>query len=198
MRTVFHWLAIIFLGLTIGIGSAILSIRSASLGNDIRVGPWSTGRDIGTANADIRTRAVVALRGLLALPASEARYFTARTDSAGRPLSGRCSYAVDVRLQDARWWSITVYDPQGWLIPNAERRHSYGEAIDGGNQNSTPLIIRPERRDAPILWGANSWEIISGTDGPVELTLRVYQPGPSYAAPTAAALPRIRRLWCAP
>src|SRR5688572_12763550 len=76
-------------GAALGIGAAAYSVRAGALGSSARIGPWATGIDFGTADAGAYTRAVVALRGLLALPAREARYYTAAEDDAGRPLEGR-------------------------------------------------------------------------------------------------------------
>lgn len=191
MRTLFKWLAVIVIGIALGTGIAIWQIRSSGLGNDIRIGPWTTGRDIGTADADMKTRAIVALRGLLALPKEEARYFTASTDSAGQPLSGKCRYTVAGGAIEARWWSITLYDRQGWLIPNRWNRHSIGSArIAPADAGQWAFTIAPEPK--PGLW------IPTATDGPFEVTLRTYRPRGRLAAdPSGVTLPTITRGECA-
>lgn len=192
MKAVLKWSGLVMLGLVLGIGLAVWQITSSGLGNDVRVGPWSTGRDIGTANADMKTRAVVALRGLLALPATEARYFTASTDSAGAPLSGKCSYAVTGGALEARWWSITLYDRSGWLIPNRWNRYSIGSArIPAGSEAHWTVLIGPAEQ--PGLW------IPTGTDGPFELTLRAYRPqGEMARDPARISLPTITKGECRP
>lgn len=190
MRTTLTWLAILLLGLAVGIGGAVWSLRSATFGADIRVGPWTTGRAIGTAEADMRTRAFVALRGLLALPASEARYFTARSDSQGRPLDGQCTYAVRGGDVGAQWWSVTLYDPQGWLIPDSSRRHSIGSrGIGRSASGSWSFMVAPH-------WDGQGW-IATGRPGPFELTLRAYRPtGTMAITPTRSQMPVIERLEC--
>lgn len=190
MRTVLKWLGLVVLGLALGIGVAVWQIRESGLGNDVRVGPWSTGRDIGTANADMKTRAIVALRGLLALPAGEARYFTAATDSAGAPLSGKCSYALSGGDIEARWWSVTLYDRGGWLIPNPWHRHSIGSArIVPGEAGRWTVRISPAEQ--PGLW------IPTGSEGPFELTLRAYRPqGEMARDPARISLPAITKGEC--
>jgi hypothetical protein len=192
VKAVFKWAGLIVLGLVLGIGFAGWQIRSSGLGNDVRVGPWSTGRDIGTANADMKTRAVVALRGLLALPAREARYFTAATDSTGAPLSGKCSYALTGRAIEARWWSVTLYDRGGWLIRNAWQRHSIGSAIIPADAAGN-WTIRIGPAQEPGLW------IPTGTDGPFELTLRAYRPqGEMARDPARISLPILAKRECRP
>lgn len=192
MKAVFKWTGLLVLGLVLGIVLAVWQIRNSGLGNDVRVGPWTTGRDIGTAHADMKTRAVVALRGLLALPAQEARYFTAATDSAGAPLSGKCRYALTGGMIEARWWSVTLYDPGGWLIPNRWNRHSIGSGrIPVGRAGGWAVLIGPEEQ--PGLW------IPTGTDGAFELTLRTYRPHGTLARdPARISLPTITRGECRP
>src|SRR5262245_47249006 len=96
----------IVLGLLAGAGAAVHAVRAGFADGTLASGPWQTGRDFGTADASALVRARVALSGLLALPRSEAMYFTARTDSAGAPLEGRCRYAIRGGRFAARWWSI--------------------------------------------------------------------------------------------
>lgn len=206
MRTVVLWLALIAAGLTLGIGSAVLSLRSAGFGDDVRIGPWTTGRAIGTADADIRTRAVVALRGLLALPASEARYFTARVDGAGQPLRGECYYEVsggfwptdDGSNYPARWLSLTVYDTSGWLIPNSQNRHSLGSWFMDGPHGWSFEIGPTDAIGAPD-GGTNMWWIPTGASGPIELTLRAYLPSRQLSeAEFLRSLPTISPGYCPP
>jgi hypothetical protein len=86
MRAFLKWLGIVLVGLAVGTGVAIWQIRNSGMGEDISIGPWTTGRDIGTETTDLKTRAAVALRGLLALPKEEARYFTTRRSAAFRQM----------------------------------------------------------------------------------------------------------------
>jgi hypothetical protein len=203
MRRAATWLAILLLGLALGIGSAVWSLRSASFGDDIRVGPWTTGRNIGTADADFRTRAVVALRGLLALPASEARYFTARNDSEGRVLDGRCAYRLSGVYSPtgstggtpARWLSVTVYDQAGWLIRNPTGRHSVGSSEMRVGDDGWRIWISPSASMGAIL-AVDSW-IPTGTSGPFEITLRAYRQDVNLSeAAFLRALPQLDRVEC--
>lgn len=197
MRSLVKWFAVVLIGIVLGGGLAIYQVRNGGLGNDIAIGPWTTGRDIGTADADMKTRAIVALRGLLALPKEEARYFTASTDSAGRPLSGKCSYTIAGGAIEARWWSITLYDRQGWLIPNRWHRHSIGSArVPAGNPddaaNGWTVTVSPDQ-------SAGLW-IPTATDGPFELTLRAYRPRGTLASNPGrlSDFPTITRGACKP
>ena len=101
-------------GVALGLGGAVYALRSAALGNNVVIGPWATGQTFGSVAADPYTRAVVALKGLLALPAQEARYYTAARDSAGAPLEGRCRYRITGAALPAAWWSLTQLEQCFW------------------------------------------------------------------------------------
>ena len=128
MRTALRYLLTILLGLALGTLAAIHTVRAGAFASNVTIGPWKTGRDFGTADASARTRAVVALTGLLALPAKEARYYTAATDDAGRPLDGHCRYRVAGGALPAQWWSLTLYDPVGYLVANPAGHYSVESA----------------------------------------------------------------------
>lgn len=178
-------------GIVIGSGAAIWSVRSGSLGAQNAIGPWFTGRDFGTASASAHTRALVALRGLLALPASEARYYTAAVDDAGRPLMGNCRYTVSGGALPAKWWSLTLYDRAGYLVPNAANIHAIGSAsLPPAEAARWTVAIAPDAQ--PGRW------LPTGGSAPFELTLRAYLPADRGKGDlTRAQLPRIKRERCA-
>ena len=192
MKSLLKWAAVVLLGMALGIGFAVWQIRNSGLGNDIAIGPWTTGRDVGPVDAERKTRAVVGLRALLALPKREARYFTAATDSAGQPLSGKCSYVLEGGAIDARWWSVTLYDRGGWLIPNRWNRYSIGSArIPADQAADWTVVIAPD--EEPGLW------IPTATSGLFELTLCACRPHGGLASdPGQATMPTITKRECKP
>jgi hypothetical protein len=88
------------------------------------MGPWRTDVGAGNPRGNPYTRARVALHGFLALNAGETVYYTAAHDSEGRRLDGRCVYEISGHDPDARWWSITAYGRDEFLIPNPANRYS--------------------------------------------------------------------------
>jgi hypothetical protein len=182
-------------GLAIGSGAAIYQVRSADLGRQVTNGPWSTNTDNGTADASALARARVALFGLLALPAKEAMYYVARTDSSGAALDGRCTYVVAGTDFDARWWSLTLYRGEGWLVPNATNIYSAG---------SGSLIMMESKpaqfaiRVGPDIPAETNGFIPTGGVPAFDLTLRVYHPqGALLDDPARARLPSITKERCA-
>lgn len=167
MRAWLRYLVCGVAGFAIGGGIAVQHIRAGSLSGMKAIGPWRTGTDFGTARAGAHTRAVVALRGLLALPAQEARYYNAATDSAGDPLDGRCRYRVAGGAMPARWWSLTLYDPEGYLVANQAGRFSVASAAMP-NPAQWQIVVAPAEQ-------AGAW-LPTGRTQRFELTLRAYLP----------------------
>lgn len=178
-------------GIVLGLAVTWLTIvRGAGLGADVRDGPWRTSLLVGSAKGGMALRAAVALHGLFALNRSEAIYYTAATDSEGAPLDGRCAYRISGGDLPARWWSITAYGADDFLVPNRQHRYSVTKnavlASGGGHFDAAV------RRDA-----AGPREI-AAPEGRFSLTLRLYNPDPAVAAdPAHVALPAIAKGRCA-
>ncbi|HMS20249.1 DUF1214 domain-containing protein [uncultured Sphingorhabdus sp.] len=181
----------ILLGLAGGTVYAVHQVRGADMGRQVTNGPWSANTDQGTADASALTRARVALFGLLALPAKEAMYFIARTDSEGKPLDGRCIYTVNGGELDARWWSITLYKGEGWLVKNEANRWSVGgNAPERDANGNWSFTVSPQSVDG--VW------LPTGRTPQFDLTLRTYHPkGALLNDPAKAKLPTIKRETCA-
>ncbi|HEX4693002.1 DUF1214 domain-containing protein [Sphingomonas sp.] len=154
-------------GLALGAGGAYRRIHTGALGANSAIGPWTTGKDFGTAGASAYTRAVIALRGILALPAHEARYYNAAVDSAGDPLDGKCRYRVSGRTIPSKWWSVTLYDHQGYLVPNQANIFSV-ESSHVPSMAGWTIEVAPAQQ-------AGLW-LPTGRIDRFELTLRTYLP----------------------
>ena len=178
------------LALVLGIGTALWAIRSTSQTAWLQNGAWRVNLAIGSEELGMYSRAAVAFGGLFAMQKSEAIYFSASTDDEGRPLQSGCDYRIEGTDLDSRWWSITLYGSDFFLIPNNQNRYSY----NGGN------LIR-ESDGSYRIWISNSprqgnW-IPSGNEEKLHLTLRLYNPMPSvYEQPDRIDLPRIIRDAC--
>ena len=195
MKAWHRYIICIALGLVGGAAFAVHQVRSADMGRQVTNGPWSANTDQGTTDASALTRARVALFGLLALPAKEAMYFIARTDNDGAPLSGKCTYSVSGGEMDARWWSITLYKGEGWLVKNAANRWSIGSGSVVMNESNPPswqFFVGPKApKDDPQY-------LPTGGTPHFDLTLRTYHPqGALLNDPAKAKLPVIKKEGCA-
>lgn len=190
-RSLLRTAGLVLLGLALGLGSAGASGLAAFRAGGVSIGPWTANLNVGSEAASPWLRAAVALGGFLALDRSETLYFAAFEDDEGRGLSRRCSYRVEGDVPQARWWSVTVYGADGFLIPNRARRYSFG-ALDGVRDGRVAIELAPRSDSAAVV---PLGDAPSAAD--FSLTLRLYEPSPSVAAdPARARLPRIRRLRC--
>ena len=178
-------------GLAVGLGAAWGITGGGLSGGAIVNGPWTTSLGFGTKATDPVTRAAVARAGLLALPAKETVYWSAKADAAGAALDGNCRYSLSGKALDARWWSVTIYDEAGYLVANSANIWS----VNGAN---VALDAKGEWRVsiAPTKPAEGAW--LPGTKGqPFHLTLRMYNPGKAFRAdPAKAVLPRIVKEGC--
>lgn len=188
MRPWARYLIGLIVGLAAGAAYAVHTVRKGAMGSTVLIGPWTTATDLGTARQSAKTRAVVALNGLLALPAREARYYNAAVDDAGRPLDGRCRYRVTGGKLPGRWWSLTLYDAAGYLAgPGPYSIES--AAIPAAEAARWTVIVSPDRQEA-------HWLPTAGLDR-FALTLRTYLPeNAGRTSPARDQLPGIRREAC--
>ena len=196
-RTLIKLAGSILVALILGLGTGWLAVLGAVQASGVTNGPWFTSLAIGSTASGPYARAQIALTGLLALNKSEAVYFTATHDSAGEALTGACDYRITGRNMAARWWSLTAYGADNFLIPNEADRYSF-------NVTSLGLRASPLGRweviasAAPRPGEAGKGNRLPVADGEFfSLTLRLYNPAPRVVeAPGEIALPAIERLAC--
>lgn len=190
MKTWHRYVICVALGLIGGAAYAVQQVRAGLNDGLVANGPWETGKSFGTLDASTLTRAKVALSGLLALPAKEAMYFTAQNDSDGRALDGRCTYDVRGGQLDGRWWSVTLYEGEGWLVKNAAKRWSIpASAVSTDAQGRWSFTVSPDAK-------SGSW-LPTGSVEAFDLTLRLYHPSADIIkSPEKAQLPAIDRKAC--
>lgn len=190
MRVVLRWGAALLVALVLGLGSAWWTLRQGVAAATVRNGAWQTSRETGSPDAGMYIRAQVAVAGLLALSQQEAMYYRAASDDAGNPLVGDCDFLVEGSDPATRWWSLTAYAADHFLIPNPVERYSFSRTTVGRESDGRYRIVvsaRPHEGNwLPVAPGA-----------PFDLTLRLYNPEPSLLADLSGApLPRITRIGC--
>ena len=163
-------MAVVLVAFALAAGSAWWTVLRGPVANGIVNGPWRANLSVGSAKADLYTRANVAITGLFALNAAEAIYLSAAFDDGGRPLLARCTYRIVGKPVAAGWWSITAYGDDHFLIPNAANRFSYNmgnlQARDGA---PFEIIAAPKQADGNWLPTGD------GTNG-FHLVMRLYNP----------------------
>jgi hypothetical protein len=182
--------AVVLTGTLLGLAATWATAIRGGWGGAVSDGPWQTSLDTGSSAAGLYQRARVAVHGLLALNRSETIYYTAASDSAGAPLSGACRYEVFGRDPPTRWWSITAYGADDFLIPNPAGRYSASMNSVARHSDGSFMIVVAKDGTAAANW-------IPVADGRFSLTLRLYNPDGKVAAdPAHIALPAIHRVQC--
>lgn len=178
-------------GIILGAASAAAIIRFGAGWGGVRIGPWSTPLDAGGTGRGLYVRAMVARWATLGLSRKETIYFIANQDDAGRSLDGACSYHITGADLPARWWSITLYDGQHYLLPTPTQRYSFASAnLQRAPGGDIDITLSPTASPGNWLDTAKAPRLV--------VLLRLYQPHAAEAAnPASLHLPSITRTGCA-
>lgn len=189
-----RWPLAIVLSLLISV-LLLFSFIKNGLGNTpVENGHWTTATAIGSEDAGLRLRALVAIAGLLASTREDSMYYTLKSMN-GQPLRINCSYRITGTNYDANWWSITAYGWDYYLIPNTQKRYSFNnENIERSDDGSWVIDVSAEELSGnwlPIgLSGSAPKD--KASDLEFDLLLRLYTPGDAYlSTPESAPLPKV-------
>lgn len=145
---------------------------------------------------DYLQRAIIAMLGIGALPPEVALYPTTSKDSEGRQLSGDCAYCIHFakgKLPPVNaFWSLTMYDKDGFLIKNDLGRYALRDRdpLVYNKNGSLDLFVQ---HSPPSASQESNW--LPAPEGDFELTLRMYMPKKSALKGKWKA-PNIRRYTC--
>ncbi|HEY2638198.1 MAG TPA: DUF1214 domain-containing protein [Solirubrobacteraceae bacterium] len=139
---------------------------------------WATLRQgIGRYGTHYAGRAEIAVVGLGANTADEAVYPTALADAGGQLLTGARRYRLTFakgKLPPARaFWSLTMYDLAGFLVPNAGNRYAVGSSHPPLVHRKDGSVVVALQHTRPTEKGVN-W--LPAPAGSFRLSLRLYWP----------------------
>ncbi|WP_456329293.1 DUF1214 domain-containing protein [Archaeoglobus sp.] len=179
------WLLLsVLAGVAFGIVSAYYTVDYIAEFFTVKNGAWKANLLAGSEKADIYTRAAIALNALFALNRSEAVYFIAHTDSNFNPLRLHCDYRIEGGELPARWWSITVYGLDLFLIPN--EYDIYAVTSESVEWNNGKWVVKLSQK-----YQDGNWIPLRG-EGNFILVLRLYNPDKTvYESPQSIELPKI-------
>jgi hypothetical protein len=175
----------------IGLGTTWIVLTEGSAYGGVTVGAWTAWPRNGTAGIDPYARAMVARSGELPIGSGDGVAFFARTGDARRPLDGRCDVVVAGNTPQARFWTLTLYDPEGRLVANSVQRQGFtSQEIIRRSDGSFEIIAGPRARPG-------NWLPTGGVDRYV-LVLRLYDTPIGVATRTGpdAAMPAIIQRAC--
>jgi len=118
--------ALIILSIVLGSAVGVYNIKSGKSDSQRIIGNWQTvDKDKDLNTADLLTIAQVAVYGPYALTKKEVIYVSTSTDSEGNALDPKADYIISGKKLNAKYWSITAYDENGFLIKNPIDKYSY-------------------------------------------------------------------------
>jgi hypothetical protein len=166
----------------VGLGTTWLALTRGTTFGAVAIGAWTAFPKSGTRDIDPYARAAIARSGELPVGSGDGVAFLARHDDDGRPLDGRCDVRISGTTPQARYWTLTLYDPQGRLIGNAIDRQGFtSQEIVRGADGSFDIIAAPRTR-------AGNWLPTNGVDNYL-LVLRLYDSPVGVATRAAREAP---------
>jgi hypothetical protein len=144
------------------------------------VNGWNLATDnIGTYGTSYYRRAIIALGGLGANLPEDAIYPTAFVDGSGQPLTGAHKYVLHFAKGQTppanAFWSITMYDKDGFQVPNPINRFALGDR--------DPLKLNPDgsfdiyvQAESPGAEKEANW--LPAPRDSFQPTMRIYSPRP--------------------
>ncbi|MDU0314152.1 DUF1254 domain-containing protein [Phycicoccus sp. M110.8] len=161
--------------------AAALALMHASVPRMARVlNGWQLSTDtMGVYGNSYLKRAIVALTGLGANQVEDAIYPLNMTDARGEQLDGDRNYVLHFEAGElppvAAFWSVTMYDTEGFQVPNALNRFAIGDR--------DPLVYNPDgsldlylQHSSPGPEREANW--LPAPRGPLGVTMRLYAPAP--------------------
>jgi hypothetical protein len=191
VRLIFTTLLALVLAAAVGIGTTWFTTTRGTEVGTLTIGAWTARPRIGTSDIDPYSRATIVRNGELPIGTGDGIAFSAVRDNRKRPLDGRCDVVVSGVTPPARFWTLTLYDAQGHLVPNSLQRYGFtSQEIVRGSDGAFEIHIAPRPR-------AGNWLPTGGIERYV-LLLRFYDTpvGVATRSPRDAPMPVITSVGC--
>jgi hypothetical protein len=161
-----------------GFTAALQDMRAALPTLGTSVNGWITFTEtMGVYGNYYFKRAVVALVGLGANPAEDAVYPVLITDAVGSPTTGENDYVIHFDADQlppvSAFWSVTVYDADGFQVANELDRFAVGDR-DPLTYNADGSLDLCLQHANPGPQRESNW--LPAPLGPFGLTMRLYAP----------------------
>jgi hypothetical protein len=173
-----------------GVGSAWALLGERPPFGAVELGPWRSYPRMGSSDVDPYGRAILARGPHLPLAAGEGVELSARSDSSGSALDGRCRYSLRGPTLPSRGWTLTMADRSDRaLAGDAAAALSDADLVTG---EDGIIAVTVSSTVAPGNW------LRAPADRGFSLILRFYDTPVSAGVGqlAATALPRIERVSC--
>jgi hypothetical protein len=191
VRLLFGFLVAFAVAAAVGLGATWLALTKGTAFGPLRISAWTSWPKTGTTEIDPYARAIVARTGELPVASGDGIAFYAKSTDRGEVLDGRCEIVLAGTTPTARFWTLTLYDPEGRLVANSIDRHGFTSeevirTMDGG----FTMVIAPRAR-------SGNWLPTSGVERYI-LVLRLYDTpvGVATRAGRDAQMPSVIRKAC--
>lgn len=151
MRLLLGTLFALVVAATVGLGATYFALTRGAAFGALTIGSWTAWPKTGTTDIEPYTRASIARSGRLPLALGDGLTFLAKTDDRGRKLDGRCEVVLSGVTPAARFWTLTLYNPEGELVANSINRYDFtSQEIVRRPDGSFEIVIAP--RASPGNW----------------------------------------------
>ena len=182
MRLLLGSLFCFALAAVIGLGSTWFALSHGINVGGLHIGAWVARPKSGTADIDPYSRASVERTGALPVGLGDGVSFAATTDDKSQFLDGRCDVLLSGTTPQARFWTLTLYDPEGRLVANSAQRQGFtSQEIVRNADGSFDILVGPRARPG-------NWLPTGGVDKYL-LVLRLYDTPIGMASRTGSEAP---------
>jgi hypothetical protein len=191
MRLLFGSFVTFLIAAAVGLGATWLTLTRGVAFGSLTIGAWTAWPKSGSVDIDPYARANIARTGELPTGMGDGVAFYAKSDDAKNSFDGRCTFTISGMTPAARYWTVTLYDPDGKLVANTIDRHSFtSDEIVRGGDGSFAVTVAPLARPG-------NWLPTGGVDKFV-LVLRLYDTpiGVSTGTTKEGPMPAVTRKGC--
>jgi len=139
----------IFFSVTIGLLIGVYRIADFESNNlFFHNGSWIGSKNLPLGKDDLLT-AQISVFALFALPSEEAVYLAALRDNHKQRLHSKNDYILSGNVNNihAKYWSITAYGSDLFLIPNEEERYSFNNTnVETDSSGNFSIILSANKQ----------------------------------------------------
>jgi len=151
----------------VGLGLTYYALSHGAAFGGLAIESWTAWPKSGTTDADPYARASIARSGRLPTAMGDGVSFTLTSDDDGKTLDGRCEVVLSGVTPTARFWTLTLYNPDGGLVANSANRYGFtSQEIVRRSDGTFEIVVAPRAK-------SGNWLPTGGVER-YELVLRLY------------------------
>jgi len=167
VRLLFGTLFGLAVAAVVGLGLTYYSLTHGAAFGGLTIDSWTAWPKSGTTDADPYARASIARSGRLPTAMGDGVSFTLTSDDDGKILDGRCEVVLSGVTPTARFWTLTLYNPDGGLVANSTNRYGFtSQEIVRRSDGAFEIVVAPRAK-------SGNWLPTGGVER-YELVLRLY------------------------